>query len=130
MVTPLSVAAANFLSFSVPSPYTVLTAMIAAAMRSLSAGSDTAFFDDFLGVLLAALAVDLRTRFPVLVVLGVVGRLLSDLEASLACLDTDLLFDLGLPRDLLAFRVGLGGDGTDILVGPGAVDAASAAIVF
>lgn len=80
--------------------------------------------------MLAALAVDFRTRFPVLVVLGVVGRLLSDLEASLACLDTDLLFDLGLPRDLLAFKVGLGGDGTDILVGLGAVDAASAAIVF
>jgi hypothetical protein len=41
-VTPRNVASFSFLSFSLPSPYTALTAKIAAVMRSLSAGSDKA----------------------------------------------------------------------------------------
>lgn len=60
MVTPLNVAAASFSSFSVPSPYTVLTAYIAAVIRSLSAGSETALLH-FLEALVA-LAEDFRTR--------------------------------------------------------------------
>lgn len=46
-VTPRNVTSFSFLSFSLPSPYTELTAMIAAVIRSLSAGSDTEFLDFF-----------------------------------------------------------------------------------
>lgn len=101
MVTPLNVAAANFFSFSFPSPYTVLTAKIAAVMRCLSAGSETAFLFFFdADAALLALAEDFRTRLPDEVLLGVVGRLST---FFIVTGDLDLMgvlvADLGLDLD-------------------------------
>lgn len=126
MVTPLKVAAANFFSFSVPSPYTVLTAYIAAVIRSLSAGSEMAVLD-FLEALLALdLAEALRDRFP--------GEttMLSDFEAMLAfdgVLDAalDLDFDRREEEFLLLRDDDLGGKGS--LIGLADVGAAVEAAV-
>ena len=108
MVTPLNVTAASFSFFSAPSPYTVLTACIAAAMRSLSAGSATSFL--CLGAALEALREAFRTRLAVL--LGAVGRC-SGLVGSNALMGSLVLdrADEGalFLRELLVFRDDLTG---------------------
>jgi len=109
MVTPLKVTAANFSFFSVPSPYTELTAYIAAEMRSLSAGSENAFLS-FLGVL-ATLGDDFRTRLTEL--LGAAGWRsgLMGLWVFVGVVVLDRADGDDLPRrELLLFRDDLAGE--------------------
>ena len=116
-VTPRNVASFSFLSFSLPSPYTALTAKIAAVMRSMSAGSDTAFLDFFGGAppppsppSPKGLGEDFRTRFgPAL--LGT-GDAAFALVADLGGLDE---FDLPFPDDdEPAFFDDLSGNGSSV----------------
>lgn len=116
-MTPRNVASFSFLSFSLPSPYTALTAKIAAVMRSLSAGSDKAFLDFFGGAPPTlplpspkGLGEDFRTRFG--------PALLGTGDATFAFVaDLGGLDDLDLPcpdDDEPAFFDDLTGNGSSV----------------
>ena len=85
-MTPRNVTSFSFLSFSRPSPYILLTATIAAAIRSLSPGSEYTVLPFFTTLAEPDPPLDLgdafRTRFPVLVATLGGGGIGNDAEAT------------------------------------------------